>query len=49
MYLKKLAIINFKNHAQREFDLCDDINVFVGDNGTPNQVAQTPFTKSTAK
>jgi len=33
MYLKTLSLINFKNHAEKQFDLNDDINVFVGDNG----------------
>jgi len=34
MYLKTLSLINFKNHAEKQFDLNDDINVFVGNNGT---------------
>lgn len=33
MYLKTLSLINFKNHAEKQFDLNDDINVFVGNNG----------------
>jgi len=34
MYLKTLSLINFKNHAEKQFDLNDDINVFVSNNGT---------------
>jgi len=33
MYLKTLSLINFKNHSEKQFDLNDDINVFIGDNG----------------
>ena len=33
MYLKTLSLINFKNHAEKQFDLNDDINVFIGNNG----------------
>ncbi|MGV6861790.1 MAG: DNA replication/repair protein RecF [Putridiphycobacter sp.] len=33
MYIKQLSLINFKNHADKAFELSDDINVFVGDNG----------------
>jgi len=33
MYLQTLSLINFKNHTEKQFDLCDDINVFVGNNG----------------
>ena len=33
MYLQNLSLINFKNHAEQMFELCDDINVFVGSNG----------------
>ena len=33
MYLKTLSLINFKNHSEKQFDLNDDINVFIGNNG----------------
>ena len=33
MYLKTLSLINFKNHAEQQFELNDDINVFIGNNG----------------
>ncbi|HIP36338.1 MAG TPA: DNA replication/repair protein RecF [Crocinitomix sp.] len=33
MYLKHLSLINFKNHAEKQFELTKEINVFVGDNG----------------
>lgn len=33
MYLKTLSLINFKNHTEKQFDLSDDINIFIGDNG----------------
>ena len=33
MYLMNLNMINFKNHAEMQFDLSKEINVFVGNNG----------------
>ena len=33
MYLRKLALLNFKNIAQGELTLCPGINCLVGDNG----------------
>ncbi len=33
MYLKKLALLNFKNYSQKEIELSDKINCFVGKNG----------------
>ncbi len=33
MYLKKIALINFKNIAEAELLLCPGVNCFVGDNG----------------
>ncbi len=33
MHLKHLSLINFKNHSEKEFELSEEINVFVGDNG----------------
>ena len=33
MYLKKIALLNFKNMAQEELTLCPGINCLVGDNG----------------
>ncbi|MFK8037583.1 MAG: DNA replication/repair protein RecF [Crocinitomicaceae bacterium] len=33
MHLTNLSLINFKNHAEKQFDLCKEINVFVGNNG----------------
>jgi DNA replication and repair protein RecF len=33
MYLKTLSLVNFKNHSEKLFELSDDINVFVGNNG----------------
>jgi DNA replication and repair protein RecF len=33
MHLNQLSLINFKNHAEKAFELTDDINVFVGNNG----------------
>jgi DNA replication and repair protein RecF len=33
MYLKHLSLINFKNHSEKDFELSDEINVFVGNNG----------------
>ncbi|MEE3448798.1 MAG: AAA family ATPase, partial [Bacteroidales bacterium] len=33
MRVKKLNIINFKNHSQREFSFTKKINCFVGKNG----------------
>jgi DNA replication and repair protein RecF len=34
MYLKKLALTNFKNYPQVEFIFSDKINCFIGNNGT---------------
>ena len=33
MYLKKIALLNFKNIAQEELVLCPGVNCLVGDNG----------------
>ena len=33
MHLTELSLINFKNHTEKQFDLCSEINVFVGNNG----------------
>lgn len=33
MYLKKIALLNFKNIRQEELSLCPGINALVGDNG----------------
>jgi len=33
MYLKTLSLINFKNHTEKQYNLSDEINVFIGDNG----------------
>lgn len=33
MHLSSLSLINFKNHSEKQFDLCKEINVFVGNNG----------------
>ena len=33
MYLKKLSLINFKNFASFDIELCEKINCFIGDNG----------------
>ncbi len=33
MHLSELSLINFKNHTEKQFDFCDEINVFVGING----------------
>ena len=33
MYLKKIALLNFKNISQEELVLCPGINCLVGDNG----------------
>jgi DNA replication and repair protein RecF len=34
MYLRKLALTNFKNYPQAEFVFSDKINCFIGNNGT---------------
>lgn len=34
MYLKKLALTNFKNYKEAEFIFSDKINCFIGNNGT---------------
>ena len=34
MYLKKLALSNFKNHSESNFQFGKNINCFVGDNGS---------------
>ena len=34
MYLKKLALTNFKNYPEAEFIFSDKINCFIGNNGT---------------
>ena len=33
MIIKKLILINFKNHSERDFQLSPHINCFVGNNG----------------
>lgn len=33
MYLRKIALLNFRNIAQEELDFCPGINCLVGDNG----------------
>ncbi|MDX1349220.1 MAG: DNA replication/repair protein RecF [Putridiphycobacter sp.] len=33
MHLSSLSLINFKNHTEKQFELCPEINVFVGNNG----------------
>ncbi|MFC2136635.1 DNA replication/repair protein RecF [Bacteroidota bacterium] len=33
MYLKKLTLLNFKNYSQKEIELSEKINCFVGKNG----------------
>lgn len=33
MYLKKLSLVNFKNFESFEFNPCEKINCFIGDNG----------------
>lgn len=33
MHLKKLSLVNFKNFESFEFDPCEKINCFIGDNG----------------
>lgn len=33
MFLRKIALLNFKNIAQEELELCPGVNCFVGDNG----------------
>ena len=33
MFVKKLKIINFKNHPEKSFDFSSEINCFVGNNG----------------
>jgi len=33
MHLSSLSLINFKNHSEKQFDLCPEINVFTGNNG----------------
>ncbi len=33
MYLKKLSLVNFKNHEEGEFAFSEGVNCFVGDNG----------------
>lgn len=33
MYLQKLSLINFKNYTDQEFNFCEKINCFVGNNG----------------
>jgi DNA replication and repair protein RecF len=34
MYLRKLSLLNFKNHSERNADFSDRINAIVGDNGS---------------
>lgn len=34
MYLQKLSVINFKNFSEAELEFTDNINCFVGNNGT---------------
>ena len=34
MYLKKLSVLNFKNHSDSRLDFKPNINCFVGDNGS---------------
>ena len=34
MYLKRLALLNFKNHSESDFQFGKNINCFVGDNGS---------------
>ena len=34
MYLRKLSLLNFKNHPERNADFSDRINAIVGDNGS---------------
>ena len=34
MYLKKLALVNFKNHSESNFQFRKNINCFVGNNGS---------------
>lgn len=33
MYIENLKVSNFKNYANEELDLCDNVNCFVGNNG----------------
>jgi len=33
MKLKNLNVVNFKNYDSYEFEACDSINCFVGNNG----------------
>ncbi|PLX07141.1 MAG: DNA replication and repair protein RecF [Marinilabiliales bacterium] len=33
MYLKKLSLVNFKNFETFDFELCEKVNCFLGDNG----------------
>jgi len=33
MHLLNLNLINFKNHSERQFELSNEINVFIGNNG----------------
>lgn len=33
MHLSSLSLINFKNHSEKQFDFCTEINVFIGNNG----------------
>ncbi|MDP7430764.1 MAG: AAA family ATPase, partial [Flavobacteriales bacterium] len=34
MYLKKLSLLNFKNHSESNFQFGKKVNCFVGDNGS---------------
>jgi len=34
LYLKRLALLNFKNHSESDFQFGKNINCFVGDNGS---------------
>ena len=33
MYLKKIALVNYKNFASKDFEFSEKINCFVGNNG----------------
>lgn len=33
MHLSSISLLNFKNHTEKQFDFCTEINVFVGNNG----------------
>ena len=33
MYVSKLSLLNFKNYAEAQFEFCEGINCFTGDNG----------------